>query len=306
MILAFSTSVFAQRKKRDSDTTTTGPAKTKIETAEVKTDSKSMEKRDEAIKQLNELIKDYPEGPRKAEVYRRLAELYWEKARGIKAVIMDEHNKKIDKYYEMNDPNAPMPELDLAASWEWNNKAIDVCDYVIKKYPDFQNIDEVYFFIASNLMEVGQPLRAIRYYTLVVEKYTKSKFVPDAYFEMGEYFFNNNNVFKAIPSYKAIIDKFPENKFYGFALYKYAWCMYNVGEYEQSVKLFQQVVINAEKIKDIALKEDALNDMVAPYAESGTVDDAEKYFKTIVKEQKYFIAVLKRLADIYFDQDRSA
>jgi lipopolysaccharide biosynthesis regulator YciM len=54
------------------------------------------------------------------------------------------------------------------------------------------------------------------------------------------------------------------------------------------------------------LKEDALNDMVAPYAESGTVDDAEKYFKTIVKEQKYFIAVLKRLADIYFDQDRSA
>mgnify|MGYP001199605570 FL=1 len=305
LILAFSTSVFAQRKKRDSDTTT-GPAKTKIETAEVKTDSKSMEKRDEAIKQLNELIKDYPEGPRKAEVYRRLAELYWEKARGIKAVIMDEHNKKIDKYYEMNDPNAPMPELDLAASWEWNNKAIDVCDYVIKKYPDFQNIDEVYFFIASNLMEVGQPLRAIRYYTLVVEKYTKSKFVPDAYFEMGEYFFNNNNVFKAIPSYKAIIDKFPENKFYGFALYKYAWCMYNVGEYEQSVKLFQQVVINAEKIKDIALKEDALNDMVAPYAESGTVDDAEKYFKTIVKEQKYFIAVLKRLADIYFDQDRSA
>ena len=304
-IVAFSTTLFAQRKRRDTETTT-GPAQQKVQSIEVKTDSKSMEKRDEAIKQLNELIKDYPEGPRKAEVYRRLAELYWEKARGIKAVIMDDHNKKIDKYYEMNDPNAPMPELDLAASWEWNNKAIDVCDYVIKKYPDFQNIDEVYFFIASNLMEVGQPLRAIRYYTLVVEKYAKSKFVPDAYFEMGEYFFNNNNVFKAIPNYKAIIDKFPENKFYGFALYKYAWCMYNVGEYEQSVKLFQQVVENANKINDISLKEDALNDMVAPFAESGSVDDAEKYFKTIVKEQKYFIAVLRRLADIYFDQDRSA
>ena len=149
-IVAFSTTLFAQRKRRDTETTT-GPAQQKVQSIEVKTDSKSMEKRDEAIKQLNELIKDYPEGPRKAEVYRRLAELYWEKARGIKAVIMDDHNKKIDKYYEMNDPNAPMPELDLAASWEWNNKAIDVCDYVIKKYPDFQNIDEVYFFIASNL-----------------------------------------------------------------------------------------------------------------------------------------------------------
>ena len=306
LVLSFSLTLSAQRKKRDDETTaSTGPAKARIETSNVKTDSKSMEKRDEAIKQLNELIKDYPEGPRKAEIYRRLAELYWEKARGIKAVIMDEYNKKIDKYYEMNDPNAPMPELNLDQSLEWNKKAIEVCDYIIKKYPTFQNLDEVYFFMASNLMETGQSLAAVRYYTLVVEKFQNSKFASDAYFEMGEYFFNNNNVFKAIPNYKAIIDKYPDNKFYGFALYKYAWCMYNVGEYEQSVKLFQQVVEVADKINDLSLKEDALNDMVAPYAESGSVDEAEKYFKNIVKEQKYFIAVLKRLAQIYFDQDRS-
>ncbi|MBP5406832.1 tetratricopeptide repeat protein [bacterium] len=306
LVLSFSTTLFAQRQKRTDETpASTGPAKTRIEADAVKTDSKSMQMRDESIKQLNELIKDYPEGPRKAEIYRRLAELYWEKARGIKAVIMDEYNKKIDKYYEMNDPNAPMPELNLDQSLEWNKKAIEICDYIIKKYPTFQNLDEVYFFMASNLMETGQSLAAVRYYTLVVEKFNNSKFASDAYFEMGEYFFNNNNVFKAIPNYKAIIDKYPDNKFYGFALYKYAWCMYNVGEYEQSVKLFQQVVEVADKINDQSLKEDALNDMVAPYAESGSVDQAEKYFKTIVKEQKYFIAVLKRLAQIYFDQDRS-
>ncbi len=307
LVLSFTLTLSAQRKKREEDeTVSTGPAKTRVETGEkVKTDSKAMAARDDAIKQLNELIKDYPEGPRKAEVYRRLAELYWEKARGIKAVIMDEFNKKTDKYYEMNDPNAPMPELVLDAAWEWNKKAIDVCDYIIKKYPTFQGIDEVYFFMASNQMEIGQSLAAVRYYTLVVEKFQNSKFAPDAYFEMGEYFFNNNNVFKAMPNYKAIIEKHKDNKFYGFALYKYAWCMYNVGEYEESVKLFQEVVVNAEKIKDLSLKEDAMNDMVAPYAEAGNVDDAEKYFKNVVKEQKYFIAVLKRLAGIYFDQDKS-
>ena len=53
-----------------------------------------------------------------------------------------------------------------------------------------------------------------------------------------------------------------------------------------------------------SLKEDALNDMVAPYAESGLIDEAEKYFKNIVKEPKYFIETLKRLAQIYFDQKR--
>ena len=218
-ILSFTTDIAAQRKKRETDTTT-GPSRTQVETKTVEVDSKAMEKRDEAIQQLQELIKDYPEGPRKAEIYRRLAELYWEQSRGTKGAIMEEYNKETNKYYELNDPNLPMPELDLKPAWEWNNKAIEICDYIIKKYPNFKGIDEVYFFMASNLMEVGQPLRAIRYYTLVVDRFKNSRFVADSYFEMGEYFFNNNNVFKAMPNYKAIIDKFPENKFYGFALYK--------------------------------------------------------------------------------------
>jgi tetratricopeptide (TPR) repeat protein len=303
-ILSFTNDIFAQRKRRE-DAPAAAPSRTQIETRSVEVDSKAMEKRDEAIQQLQELIKDYPEGPRKAEIYRRLAELYWEQSRVVKGAIMEEYNKATNRYYELNDPNLPMPELDLKPAWEWNNKAIEICDYIIKKYPNFQGIDEVYFFMASNLMEVGQPLRAIRFYTLVVERFEKSRFAADSYFEMGEYFFNSNNVFKAMPNYKAVIDKFPENKFYGFALYKYAWCMYNVGEYEESVKLFQQVVIVADKIEDVSLKEDALNDMVAPYAESGTVADAERYFKTIVKETRYFIAVLRRLAEIYFEQDRS-
>ena len=266
----------------------------------VKTDSK----RDETIKNINELIKDYPEGPRKAGLYRRLAELYWEKATEIKAIIMDDYNKEVDNYYEMNDQNAPMPELNLNQAQEWNKKVVEICDYIIKKYPTYQGLDEIYFFMASNLTETGQTLSAVRYYTLVVEKFGNSKFVPDAYFEMGEYFFNNNNIFKAIPNYKAIIDKYPSHKFYGFALYKYAWCMYNVGEYEQAIEYFKQTVKFAQKINDPSLKEDALNDMVAPYAESGLIDAAEKYFKKSVREPKYFIATLKRLAQIYFDQER--
>ncbi len=301
----------AQRKRREVDTST-GPARTQVETATIEIDSKAMEKRNEAIRQLQELIRDYPEGPRKAEIYRRLAELYWEQSRATRGAIMEEYQRETNRYYELNDPNLPMPELNLNPAWEWNNKAIEICDYIIKTYPNFENIDEVYFFMASNLMEVGQPLRAVRYYTLVVERFENSRFAADSYFAMGEYFFENNNVFKAMPNYKAIIDKFPDNKFYGYALYKYAWCMYNVGEYEESVKLFQQVVEVAQKmvgadgrVGDQDLMENALNDMVAPYAESGSVDDAERYFKTIVKETRYFIAVLRRLAEIYFSQDRN-
>jgi tetratricopeptide (TPR) repeat protein len=268
-------------------------------------DSKSIKKNEDRIQQLTQLIRDYPEGPRKAEIYRRLAELYWEQARGYKGAIMEEYNKKTNKYYELNDPNLPMPELDLKVAWDWNNKAIEICDYIIKKYPNFENIDEVYFLMASNLMEAGQPLRAIRYYTLVVERFSKSRFFADSYLARGEYYFNNNNVFKAMPNYKAIIDKFPHNKLYGHALYKYAWCMYYVGEYEESVKLFQQAVVSAKRAGNVTLEENALSHMVNSYVESGSVVAAEKYFKSIVKELKYFIKVLEKLGEIYFEQKRT-
>lgn len=308
VVLLMAGTLFAAREKRKAEEApkeTKGPAKMALEPSRVQVDSKAMAQRDKAIEQLNELIKDFPEGPKKAEVYRRLAELYWEKARGIKAVIMEEYNKLTDKYYELNDPNAPMPELDLKEAWKWNEKAIDVCEFIIKKYPDFTGIDEVYFFMASNLMEVGKPLPAIRYYTLVTEKYKNSKYAADAFYEMAEYFFNNNNVFKAMPAYKAIIDGYPNNPFFGFALYKYGWCLYNVGEYEESIKVFQQVVEYSNKFNKVELKEEALKDMVTPYAEAGSVDDAEKYFKTIVKEHKYFVMVLVKLAGIYFEQDKN-
>ncbi|MCK5807817.1 hypothetical protein KAH37_02405, partial [bacterium] len=132
-ILLIATSLYAARKKRVNTDGPTGPAKTVVR--EVKSDAASMREREKAIVQLKSLLRDYPEGPRKAGVYRRLAELYWDKARGIKDVVMTKYNKTTDKYYELNDPNAPMPELDLSPAWKWNSKAIDVCDYIIKKYP---------------------------------------------------------------------------------------------------------------------------------------------------------------------------
>lgn len=308
LVVLMAGTLLAAREKRKGEEDkggARGPAKMEVEATKVQIDSKAMAQRDKAIEQLLELLKDFPEGPKKAEVYRRLAELYWEKARGIKAVVMEEYNKKTDKYYEINDPNAPMPELDLKAAWKWNEKAIDICDFIIKKYPNFTGIDEVYFFMASNLMEVGKPLPAIRYYTLVTEKYKNSKYAADSFYEMAEYFFNNNNVFKAMPAYKAILDNYPSNPFFGYALYKYAWCLYNVGEYEESIKVFQQVVEYSNKFNKVEIKEEALKDMVTPYAEAGNVDDAEKYFKTIVKEKKYFIMVLIKLASIYFEQDKN-
>ncbi len=206
-------------------------------------DNRSLAQRDKAIEQLLELLQDFPEGPKKAEVYRRLAELYWEKARGIKAILTTD-------YYKANGPNASISQLDLKEAWKWNEKVIDICDFIIKKYPNFTGIDEVYFFMASNLMEVGKPLPAVRYGTLVAEKYRNSKYAADAFYETAEYFFSNNNVFKAMPAYKAILDYYPNSIFVGYAILRYAESLYNVGEYEEAKKV-------ANKGKDYWVKKNS-------------------------------------------------
>ena len=257
---------------RSSDNST----KVHIETTDVKSDSNSITKRNIKIKELLEIIKYRPENPQKAEYYRQLAELYWEQA---------------------------VSERSPEKSQIWFKKTIEICDYIINKYPAFPKMDDVYFFKAYNLMKTGRNAEALKYYTIIVEKFPNSKFISNSYYEIGEYYYNND-ITAAVPNYKAIVEKYPDSKIYGFALYKYAWGMYHLDHSEDSVKFFQKAYEVATKIDNQSLKYDAARDIVTPYAEVGSADNAASYFKTFVKEQKYFIFVLERLVSTYFEQGK--
>ena len=77
------------------------------------------------------------------------------------------------------------------------------------------------------------------------EKAPKSDFAPDAWLQLGEHFFNNNQLTHAIRAYTAAAET-KKPRIFSFALYKLAWCDYNLQEYDGALQKFRDVVADGD------------------------------------------------------------
>jgi len=286
-----------------------GPAKIEIpkEEKEVSKDAQADLKRDEAIKMLQEISARFPTGPRKADVMFQLAELYWEKSKYLYFKEMHKYNQDVEDCQKKSKDYRKCEDLKINTrqSELYRKQALDIYQKIIKEYPDYPRKDEVLFVLGYNLYEMGKKTDGIKFYWDLIKQFPKSKFAPDAYLALGEHFFNNNEVFKAVQAYQKALG-YQDQKIYVFALYKLAWCDFNLGEYDKGIEKLKQVVeiAEGEERSKIQLKREALNDLSLFFAYVDAVDEARDYFeraagKSAVRE------LVKRLARIYEEQGKN-
>lgn len=268
------------------------------------------EKRSEAINKLKEILDSGNiEGDQKAEMFMRLASLYTEAASDAFLQEMADFTGKYDAWFNSPDSKkTPAPVEDHLRSQGYNREAITLYRNILQGYRSYERLDEVYFNLAFNLMELGEKQQGLDYYNTLVKTFPNSEFVPDSYLAIGEYWFDNNNAFKALSNYLKA-STYQESRSYIFALYKLAWCYYNVGENAKAIESMKQVITSsgdegAPGANRLSLKDEALNDLVLFYAESGDMNAAEAYFSRF-GEAKYFKAMLRRLANTYVEQGRN-
>jgi tetratricopeptide (TPR) repeat protein len=258
---------------------------------------------DESIAKLLKILERFQE----PSTFRRLAEFYWKKANRLNLDMMQEHGQKMDVWMEAGQQGDPPREPDPDFWYKYNRMAIKICNIIITKYPEFQGLDEVYFFMGYNLVAIEQDTDAVQYYKKLVREFPNSAFVPDSWMAIGDYYFGHNNVYDALPAYEEVL-KFENSKVFGYAKYKIGWCYYNLGKYKDAIETFKEVVSwsqeqSAAGGSQINLLEEALKDLVMAFAEDGSVDDAEAYFKTVGGD-KYFRSMLIKLAEIYTNQGK--
>ncbi|RJO68933.1 MAG: hypothetical protein C4523_06580 [Myxococcales bacterium] len=261
------------------------------------------QKIDESIQKLFLILEKFQE----PGTLRRLAEFYWKKAHRLNLDLMQEHQKKMDVWYQAGQQGEPPKEPDAEVWFKYNRKAVEICIIIMEKFPKFQGMDEVYFFMGYNLTEIGKDAEAVEYYKKLVREFPASQYVPDSWMAIGDYYFSHNNVYDALPAYEEVL-KFENSKVFGYAKYKIGWCYFNLGKYRDSIETFKEVVawsIDQEKQggSAIELKEEALKDLVMAFAEEGSVDEAERYFLEVGGKQ-YFRMMLVRLAEIYTNQGK--
>jgi len=188
----------------------------------------------------------------------------------------------------------------------------------IKRYKDLtrrfskaENLDEIRYFLAYNLTEMGRGEEGIEEYTKIIGEHPTSPFVPDALVNIGDYYFELNDFGNAIKLFEKA-ETYTEANIYGYSIYKQAWCLYNLADYKLSLQRFIDVIELAKaKVLEgqkgaIALRREAQNELVLPYSKVGRPADAVRFLLEKADAGERYLDIASRLATIYTEQNEFA
>jgi len=250
-------------------------------------------------------------GETKAEMMLRLADLYFEEGRDLYLTEMDNFEEQFDACFNDDHCDETTMEPDNVKSRKWQDKSIKLYKQILSNYPTFVRADEATYYLGAALQDIGERKEAVQEFTRLVRTYPDSGYVPDAYVQIGEYYFDNNNAYKALRAYQKAA-AYRDSEKYPFAMYKLAWCYYNVGEYGKSIDTMKTVVAYSMAANDgtegakksrITLQEEALKDLVRFFADAGEMDEAYAYFTKLGKKD-LIRSMLMRLGSTYFEQGK--
>ena len=301
-------SVFEQAKK--------GPADTKRMMAE-KIAIEEIERTETALSRLRNLVTTTPTAdPARADYLFRLAELYYDRARYYEQRSFDRRDQAFEQ--ASKDParaaayrNAATD--DMSHSTEFAQKAISLYSELYANYRDtYANIDAVLFYLGANLLQTDDADSAREVFEALSQNFPKSQYLAQAYFMIGELDFGMGDAEHAMESYQRAA-QFPERNIYPFALYKVAWCAYNLAESaktrKEAVNLLYEALLAAKdrvaKQGDSMrrLRDDALRDMTLFWASAYKYNDALKFFTKVAAETEVSeverTKLIARLARIY-------
>lgn len=261
----------------------------------------------ESIDKLKALLKDFQGPPdQKAELILRLSDLYFQEGRQLYLGEMKLCNAEIDKVFNAGgSPDSVDCKTYTTGSRQWQERSIKLYQQILQNYPQFARADEATFFLANAYNDTAQKELAAQEFTRLVKVYPDSGYTTDAYVLIGEYYFEEkSDPNKAMLAYKkATADKTHEK--YPFAMYKLAWCYYNLGEFGTAISTMKTVVsyADANAKANITLQDEALKDLVRFFADGGDMNEAIAYFKQIGKATM-IPELLKKLAGTFVEQGK--
>ncbi|HET8936918.1 MAG TPA: tetratricopeptide repeat protein, partial [Polyangiales bacterium] len=179
--------------------------------------------------------------PRRPEFLLRLAEGYFELVQVAQGDVrkMDEplHEacavKRDKKMCGLVQNKQKEAEKSLADVREENIRTLAL---LVKDHPDFKKMDEVLFTLGFSLEEMKQYDRARQVYHRLIKGFPQSTYIPNAYLSFAEYYFQQGDMKAAQQFYQKVTEIPAErNKVYGYAIYKQAWCFYNLEDFKKSL-----------------------------------------------------------------------
>jgi tetratricopeptide (TPR) repeat protein len=189
---------------------------------------------------------------------------------------------------------------------ETREQNIKTLALLVKDHANYGKMDEVLFALGFSLEEMKQFDRARQVYHRLIKGYPQSSFIPNAYLSFAEYYFQQGDMNAAKQFYAKVTEIPPErNKVYGYAIYKQAWCHYNVEDYKASLKAFVETIefgtSHPEAPNVQNLVKQSRREMIMPYAQVGDPGRALEFFTRYAKNDEEAYTMFESLGELYFD-----
>lgn len=266
--------------------------------------------RKRGIELLEEFIDKHSTNRAMPEALYRLAALYWERSQQTFLSSMKSWADQVDACKEDPEscPQGPPaePQLDLSDS-----QTIYV--QLIADYPRFRKIDTVHYLYGFSLRDQGKAQEAQKQFWAIIKDHPQSTFVPDSWLAVGDHrFYVAGDFASARDAYAHVLD-YPDSDPYAMALFKTAWCHWKLGESDQAILRFKEVLDqgadetqDADKRQALAdLREEALEYLVQVISEDEKYTPADIHgFLVAIDGEQYSRKVLVRLGEAYEAQTR--
>ena len=227
---------------------------------------------DEELNEVTRLAKQQNYGS--PDTLLRVSELNLEKARLYREIeneqylaIPPEERRNINRKDFFNNSN------------KYFDTANDAGLVVVKKFPRYKGIGDVYYILAYNYKELGNNDQAKKFFSLAAKDSPKdSKINLKSKLALADYNFNANKYREAIPLYEASVNKVDE-KWWTKDAFNLAWSYYRVKNYDKAISLMREVHRKSADKKYIDMRNLVERDIGIFYVDAGRMNDAIKFYE---------------------------
>lgn len=154
-------------------------------------------------------------------------------------------------------------------------------EIVVKRFPNYKGLPEVYYILAYNYKELNQHDQAQKYFRMAAGRANpNSKIALKSKTAMADYLFNNHKFNEAIPLYEASL-KDTKERWWTKDAFNLAWCYYRTQKYDKAINLARDIHKKSGTGKYIDMRSQIERDIGIFYVDAGRMNDAIKFYESL-------------------------
>ncbi len=116
--------------------------------------------------------------------------------------------------------------------------AVELFQQLLESYPEYRRTDKVLYQLARANEIAGKTDAALQVLDELVARFPDTAIIDEVQFRRGEMLFLKRNYVEAEAAYQSVVEHGAGSRFFEQSLYKLGWSRFKLGEHEQSLEPF--------------------------------------------------------------------